>query len=48
MYKQWHISGVANLKVCASATAHTQTVSANPKKKDSFVRVPAENGLQQR
>ena len=24
MYKQWHISGVGNLKACTSATAHTQ------------------------
>jgi hypothetical protein len=29
VYKQWHISGVANFKVCTSATAHTQTVSTN-------------------
>ena len=30
MYKQWHISGVGNLKVCTSATAHTQTVISSP------------------
>jgi hypothetical protein len=29
VYKQWHISGVDNLKVCTSATAHTQNVQGN-------------------
>jgi len=28
VYKQWH-SSLANLKVCTSATAHTQNVMLN-------------------